>query len=74
MSYGHCDLRLALLPPTYTLATELRCANTTADESGGDVDAGNPECGSFLNQCSKYLDLTAPLMLGALPATMVKRG
>ncbi len=68
LSHGHCDKKLALLPSVYNLAPELRCANTTSDSDREEEE----ECGSFLNQCSKYLDLTAPLMIGALPPTLVK--
>ncbi len=62
-----------------------RCANSTSSynsESGNYVSgassssgvsvSGQKECGSFLNQCSKYLDLTAPLMIGSLPPSVLK--
>ncbi len=73
LSYGHCDKKLALLPNSFSLASNLRCANaTTAGEAGQQVGQ-EKECGSFLNQCSKYLDLTAPLMVGSLPPTISKQ-
>jgi len=72
LSVGDCDKRLALLPDSVGLAGSLRCANTS-DTHGDMTSGGANNCGSFLNHCSKYLDLTAPLMLGGLPPTTAGR-
>ena len=65
LSHGDCDVKLALVQDA-SLPEEYRCANTSSPSA-------EKECGSFLNHCPKYLDLTGPLTFGALPRSVSKR-
>ncbi len=62
LSADECDKRLALVSRDITLAEELRCANATSASN----TMNRKGCGSFLNQCSKFLDLTGPFLIGAM--------
>ena len=64
MSTGmSCDIKLALLPDFKNLLpASYRCANSTTLSV-----SDKKSCGTFLNQCSKFLDLTGPFLLGGFP-------